>query len=183
MAAWDRQTGEGAKEYSYFTVYRDFGADRTLAKVQKTCGISDSHAEKLSNKNQWVSRCDQWDAHLQAIHDRALLTEAAKAGRERAKAFTALLSSAEAALGEIDLSKANLGQVAAAMKAAADGLRLEEGLATENVTMELHDVRAVLSRLPAEVRGSLLRALGEYADAAGRSPVVGGVPGRSPFEE
>ena len=183
MAAWDRQAGETSKAYHYFVQYRDYGPERSLLKVSRNCTVTESRLKQLSDEWNWPERADQWDAYVQQIADRALLTEAAKRGRKRVAAFEKLLSTAEEALGVIDLEKANLGQAAAAMKAASDGLRTEDNLATQIVTMELQDVRAVLSRLPPEIRSTLLRALGEYAHANGRSELVGGVPGRSPYEE
>jgi len=64
---------------------------------------------------------------------------------------------AAAALGKIDLQNATLAQIAAAMKVAADSLRLEESLATAHVSCEARDARFILARLPAEVRAGLVQ--------------------------
>lgn len=176
MAAWDRQEKEPPKAYQHFTIYRDLGPERSLAKVGQILGVAVQSLEPKASQWNWVARCDQWDAHVQVIQQRAYLDEAAKRGQQRAKAYTALLGKSLEALGKIDLSRANLGQVAAAMKAAAEGMRLEEGLATARTTLELQDARFILSRLPAETRREVLQALGAEL-GAGRDPVAtGGVP-------
>lgn len=140
-------------------------------------GITAQAVEPQAVQWNWVARCDQWDAHVKALQDRAFLSEAAKQGRERAKAYSALLKKTLKALEQIDLEKATLAQAAQALDIAAKGLRLEEGLETSRVAMEVTDARVILSRLPTEVRAPLLRALDRHA-GAGRDPGGGGgIPG------
>jgi hypothetical protein len=170
MAAWDRQPKEPPKAYAHFCTYRDLGPERSLPKVSQLSAVSLPRLKDLSDQYGWVARCDQWDAHVEAIHQRAYLTEAAKKGRQRAQAFTALLGKSLEALRGVDVEKVPLAQIAAAMKVAVEGLRLEEGLETARLTMEVQDAKLLLSRLPAEVRSPLLRALKEHADP-GRDPV------------
>jgi hypothetical protein len=173
MAAWDRQSGEPPKPYYRFTLYRDLGPERTLEKVGKLSGVSAALCEAESAKYQWVARSDQWDAHVQSTHDRAYLTEAARKGRQRAAAHHALLTKAMEALKKLDLSKVKMAEIASAVKVASEGMRLEEGLETARVSMELTDARTILSRLPAEVRTPLLRALAEQSGPDGDSGPAG----------
>ena len=157
MASWDRQPKEPPKAWQQFTQFRDLGPDRTYAKTAQILGIGESYLRTLGAQWSWTERGDQWDAYVKGIQDRAFLTEAAKAGKLRAQAFRALLSKALEALKHVDLEKVPLQQVAAAMKIATEGLRLEEGLETARVSMEVNDARVLLSRLPAEVRSGLVR--------------------------
>jgi hypothetical protein len=176
VAAWDRQEDEPPKAYLHFTVYRDLGPIRTLDNTAKLRGVALPTLLELSAKWNWVARCDQWDAHVQAIHQRAYLTEVAKQARKRASAFEKLLEKSLEALGNVDVEKVPLEKVAAAMKTATEGIRLEEGLETSRVVMEQQDARFVLSRLPTEVRKPLLRALAEHALAGRPEGDSGGVP-------
>lgn len=169
MAAWDRQPKEPPRAYQHFTVYRDLGPVRTLDNTAKLQGVSLATLLEQSARWNWVARADQWDAHVQQISQRAYLDEAAKSARRRAQAFTALLGKSLEALRSVDISKATLAHVAAAMKAATEGLRLEEGLETARVSMEVVDARTIISRLPAEVRAGLLAALDEQSRAGGDS--------------
>jgi hypothetical protein len=167
MAAWDKQKGETPKTFSHFCIYRDLGPERTLEKSAKIAGISWAQAQRLSDTYGWVQRCDQWDAQIRAIHDRAYLTQVAEDGKRRAQAFKALMNKCVTALNLFDpsIAKPKLNEIAAAMKAAAEGMRLEQGLSTANIAMEVSDARVIVSRLPAEVRSGLLRALDSHANA------------------
>ena len=179
MASWDRRDGEPAKAYAHFTVYRDLGPERSLAKVGQLLGISTARCEQLSEQYAWVARCDQWDAHLQKIHDRGFLKAAEKRGKQRGQAFTLLLGRALQALEHIteeQLQDMSLDQIAKVMKIAAEGMRLEDGLATKKVQLELQDARSVISSLPTPVRAGLLRALAEHARSTGSGAAAGGVP-------
>jgi hypothetical protein len=176
MASWDRAPKEPPKAYAHFTIYRDLGPERTLNKTSTVCGVTEGSLQQESARWNWTDRCDQWDAHVRALHDRAFLKETEKKGRQRAQAFTALLTKALEALKHVDVQKTTLEKVAAAMKVATEGMRLEEGLETARVSLEVNDARTLIASLPPDLRREVLRALA--ADAAGeRRPVAaGGVP-------
>lgn len=176
MSSWDRQLKEPSRAYHHFTLYRDLGPERTLGKTSTLTGLTEGALQQESWKWNWTERCDQWDAHVRNLQDRAFLSEAARQAKERAKAYGALLKKTLKALDQIDLEKATLAQVAQALDIAAKGLRLEDGLETSRIAMEVTDARVILSRLPAEVRAPLLRALDRHADAGRDSSSGGGVP-------
>lgn len=165
MAAWDRQPNEPPKAYSHFCIYRDTGPDRTLPKVAELCAVSLSRVKQLAERYCWTDRADKWDAHVRALHDRAYLAEVAKRGRQRAQAFLKLLAVSLRALDQVKLESATLAQVAAALKVAAEGMRLEEGLETSRVVMEVTDVRTVLAQLPPNIRSGVCKLLAADIDA------------------
>jgi hypothetical protein len=171
MAAWDRQPGEGRAAYDHFCIYRDLGPGRTLEECRKVAGITMNVAEGYSARFSWVARTDQWDAHVRRLSDRAFLKEAEKKARARAAAYTKLLVKADEALRVFDYVKRppTLGQIAAAMKVACEGMRLEDGLETSRVALEVHDFRLVIAAFPAPVRAEVLRVLDEYAQSGERS--------------
>jgi hypothetical protein len=67
---WDRMPGETPREYQKFCAYRDMNTaekpirTRSMAKLAKDIGFSQDHLRKISAKNEWVSRCAAYDAHL-----------------------------------------------------------------------------------------------------------------------
>jgi hypothetical protein len=69
---------ESKRAHGAFCLYRDFGAQRSLAKVlRQSKGIPEgtavtvpSHWERWSKKHEWVARADAYDAHQDAL-DRA----------------------------------------------------------------------------------------------------------------
>lgn len=82
---WDRQPGESAAAFGQFVIYRDLGADRSLAKVAQivressgrrgTLGSVTTAVSRLSGRHAWVDRAAAYDVWA----DRATL-----AARQRA---------------------------------------------------------------------------------------------------
>lgn len=58
---WERQEQESAQAFQAFTMYRDMGAERSLAKVAQKVGKSKALMERWSRRWQWVIRADAWD--------------------------------------------------------------------------------------------------------------------------
>ena len=67
-----------------FQTYRDLGPGRTMAKAVSELGRKPSYKssmEKWSRWHQWVARCEEWDAHLDAVTQKAAETVAIRQGR------------------------------------------------------------------------------------------------------
>ncbi len=67
MQSWERQPQETAKQYEYFSFYRDIGALRSFEKVREKYGKSESLITKISSKNNWVARVDAYDRYIDEI--------------------------------------------------------------------------------------------------------------------
>ncbi|MEA5030278.1 MAG: hypothetical protein VB056_15490 [Sphaerochaeta associata] len=67
MEIWDKQPGESQKAYAWFCRYRDYGVDRSIAKVlQKYIGKASSAVlSRWSVKYDWVKRAETYDEHLE----------------------------------------------------------------------------------------------------------------------
>lgn len=66
--SWEKQDFETPKQYKYFCVYRDMGVDRSFLKVQQKLGKPKTFVKALgtySVKNNWVSRCDDYQVYLE----------------------------------------------------------------------------------------------------------------------
>jgi len=65
---WERQDGESVQAFARFLVYRDTEpTDRSLRKVEETCGISGTLVSRWSKKWSWVKRAvayDSWKLEL-----------------------------------------------------------------------------------------------------------------------
>src|SRR5690606_17214461 len=59
---WERQTGETAKAYHAFSLYRDQGLDRSLTAVAEELDVSKQHVGQWSTKYNWVERVSAWDS-------------------------------------------------------------------------------------------------------------------------
>ena len=80
---WERLTGESAKGYAHFVLYRDMGSERSLRKVAEggdnTAKIR--QLEKWSVKWRWVERAQAYDDEM----DRQLRAKKEKAREEMAE--------------------------------------------------------------------------------------------------
>lgn len=79
---WERQRGESALQYAYFKTYLDMGVTRTIAKVREKCGKTAGYFEKLSARNNWVSRADAYDRYIDEISRKENIEAIKKANKE-----------------------------------------------------------------------------------------------------
>ena len=83
---WERQEREGEPAYNSFVKYRDMNIERSLEGLARTYpnDVPKVGALKLlCRRHAWVSRCLQWDRHIQLHRDLVAAAEAAKWERRR----------------------------------------------------------------------------------------------------
>lgn len=79
---WERQRGESALQYAYFKTYLDMGVTRSIPKVREKCGKTAGYLEKLSARNNWVSRADAYDRYIDEISRKENIEAIKKANKE-----------------------------------------------------------------------------------------------------
>jgi len=62
--AWDKLQNETYKQYKYFCIYRDLGAERSIKKTAEIAQKQKSNLEKMSTKNHWVERASEYDKYM-----------------------------------------------------------------------------------------------------------------------
>ncbi|TBR59390.1 hypothetical protein B4U84_00090 [Westiellopsis prolifica IICB1] len=68
---WERQENETPKRWKAFQVYRDMGADRSLAKVAIALGKPPGYKRPLeywATQHNWVERCREYDLYLDRLN-------------------------------------------------------------------------------------------------------------------
>lgn len=88
---WERAEGETARAHQAFTVYRDAGPDRSLAKVAATLGKALALIERWSVRWAWVYRVAAWDDD----QERRRAVELAAARREATARHVSLATAAQ----------------------------------------------------------------------------------------
>lgn len=58
---WERLDGESPPRWQAFQIYRDLGAVRSLDKVAKQLGKSNTLIERWSAQDGWIYRTEAWD--------------------------------------------------------------------------------------------------------------------------
>lgn len=101
MNPWERQTNETSRAYEAFAIYRDMGADRSLAKVGRELGKSKAQMEKWSKKYSWVARAEAWDLEEDRLIRVALTKDIGAMRKRHADVARAMLMKAARALSKI----------------------------------------------------------------------------------
>ncbi len=64
MDAWSRQPDESDPAWGAFVVYRDMGAERSLAKAARSLGKSATLVEGWSSRHSWLARVAEFDRYV-----------------------------------------------------------------------------------------------------------------------
>jgi len=100
---WEIQPEETAKSFSAFCIYRDFGKERTLEKVQEKLRKNSGYLRVLynwSSKHKWVERVKAYDVYLDEIRRQETERRIKQEGISIGESFIALHNIAKAALNE-----------------------------------------------------------------------------------
>lgn len=128
---WERQDGESAQAFEGFALYRDMGAERSLAKVAQELGKSKALMERWSVRWQWGQRAEAWDAEFDRMVRRALEKGIIRMRRQHVDIAQAMLMKALEALELIPPAKMTPKDIAVTVDVASKLERLSRGEATE----------------------------------------------------
>ncbi len=97
MREWERQPGETPKAYQAFTLYRDMGPSRSLARIGIELGKTKALMEQWSSRHDWVSRVQAMTDYHEMIrreaveeHQRASATDEAERKEQLRKRVLAI---------------------------------------------------------------------------------------------
>lgn len=94
---WEKQEKENSKAFNAFRIYRDMPPhertlQRTCDKLGRKWGSYHTQLEKWSSENNWIKRCEEWDAYRDRHTERQRLNEAKEMRENLAKFARGLLS-------------------------------------------------------------------------------------------
>lgn len=124
---WERQEGETQKAWEAFCIYRDLGADRSIAKVGKKLGKSAALMERWSAKYEWVSRCAAWDAEQDRIARQEQLKEIKKMRKRHAALASSMLIKAASALQNLPPEEISASEISRMVDVASKLERISRG--------------------------------------------------------
>lgn len=79
---WDRQTGESARAFAAFAMYRDLGPARSTGKAATTTGKTSRTFEEWCTTWGWVERAAAWDDNADRLQRERNLIEQQEARAE-----------------------------------------------------------------------------------------------------
>lgn len=187
LRSWDRLPDETALAFGAFALYREMGPERTTAKIRQRLGKTEGYQRQLefwSSKYGWVSRCVDYDAHLDHIRQQRVKVGIEKIAEKHAAIASGILGRAVQALQYVDMANPTLREVAYVADIAVKMERLSSGMTTENRGISSPDGTAVkvdvarkrdLSKMSDEELDDLERLLGKIeavADDAGTDEIT-----------
>lgn len=89
---WERQPEETVQAFAAFTVYRDQGASRSIAKVAQECRKSASLLYRWSSQQSWVGRAHGFDSEQDRVWLTARRELLRKSAQRNAKIAAAAMS-------------------------------------------------------------------------------------------
>lgn len=102
---WERQENESAKAYQAFSIYRDMGVERSLAKVGGELGKSTKMMEKWSKAHNWVKRVEAWDIEQDRLLRIELSKTIGKMRKKHAEIANVMLNRAMKALQKLPIEE------------------------------------------------------------------------------
>jgi len=91
---WEQRAGEPGGAYLLFVRYRDLGEKRTVTRLAEQVDYGTSQLDRLKQHFAWAFRCDQWDAHVARVRQRAADQRVRRSARLEAEAVDALMMTA-----------------------------------------------------------------------------------------
>ena len=146
VALWDRQTGESSKAFAAFTVYRNLGPTRSVAKVSQILpetgkqSVSLRWLEEWSSRYAWRRRAMAWDDFVEAAAQRAELDAIVEMRRRHARNAQKIQEKALEKLEGLDLDEMSARDVLRYLVQGSQMERLSLGEPTEivNETATIH---------------------------------------------
>jgi len=120
LQSWDRQSGESAKAYEAFRLYRDVDpGDRSQRKVASTLGKSGALISRWSSAHHWVTRAEAWDAHQEKLWQADLRAKRRRTIDRQLRIAQAAGTKVAQRLIDLDPAKLTIAEVTRLMEVAA----------------------------------------------------------------
>jgi hypothetical protein len=105
LRPWERLRKESAQAFEGFVIYRDMGADRSLAKVAERLGKSTTLVERWSARDAWVTRVEAWETEQDREWIRQQQVHRRETGKRQLRLANAMQSALVGALANVDPKK------------------------------------------------------------------------------
>lgn len=124
---WERQENESAKAFEAFCIYRDMGIQRSVRKVARELGKSETLMARWSGNYDWVERAASWDEEQDRIVRQAQLDDIKKMRKRHAEIATDMLVKAAAALEELPADEIKAADISRMVDIASKLERISRG--------------------------------------------------------
>jgi hypothetical protein len=148
---WDRLSGESTPAFEAFTLYRDSGLKRSIAKVATELGKSTKLLERWSRHHMWVERVRAYDVHMDQVQVQEQEKQRREMAERHARIALSLQTKAIERLKSLNAEDLDVDAVLRYVVEAAKLERLARGESTERTDINVHDIDAAIERELARV--------------------------------
>lgn len=111
-SVWDRQSGEPARDYAAFRIYRDHPpTQRSFDRTAQDSGLSEDACRKLAQRWGWQDRAEAWDDACHHLDDQERLEAIRDMHRVHRSAGRKAVAKAVVALDALPTSSMDAGQI------------------------------------------------------------------------
>jgi len=114
MSEWEKLAEETETNYLWFSRYRDYGNERSIAKVVQKYGKKKSYKSQLdkwSSRFRWAERCAAYDAYLDEQKRTTLENERLQMAREHIAVADKTMEAYLRMLNALDMEKVNASAI------------------------------------------------------------------------
>jgi hypothetical protein len=124
---WERQPDESPKAFEAFTIYRNLGSSRSMAKVAEQLGKSNQLMSRWSRLHGWVRRAEAWDNEQDRLARQEQAIAIKKMRKRHANLAEAMLIKAAKALQRIPDDEVKASDIPRMVETAARLERISRG--------------------------------------------------------
>lgn len=150
---WEWNGEETSPAFEAFTIYRDMGTDRTLAKVAKGLGKSGTLIEGWSARWNWDARVKAFDAHLDAIGIKARESEIIAMNKKHIKIGETMQAKALQRLQRLNIDDMDANEIRQFLDTAIKIERQARGESTDRLDIQQNINMAVIKVNGNEIDG------------------------------
>jgi hypothetical protein len=164
---WERLHGESTQAFEAFVLYRDMGADRSLARVAKQLGKSTTIVERWSARDSWVTRVAAWEDEQDRLWRQQQINSRREVGKRHLRIANAMQGKLVDALARLDVSTMTAADISRWLEVSAKVQRQAIGLGDHQVhtgpeggpielaSLSPDEARARLQEVSAEIQRRL----------------------------
>jgi len=159
---WERQRGESRQAFQAFTIYRDMGVNRSVAKTSKAIGKAQTMLTRWCSKWRWVERAEAWDAEQDRVKRESRLKAIEDMEERHIKLAMAAQQKAIERLATMESDELNVRDVLSYLQATIGWERDARRQPTERVDVKMQGKVSIddlatklVAQLPTDYRDAL----------------------------
>lgn len=122
---WEKQKKETLPAFEAFQTFRDMGNERSIRKVAKALGKSETLIGRWSSKHRWQKRISAWVVHIDTLMARQAEKDALEANKRHGNQAKLLIKRAYEKIKEMTPAQVKKMSATDALRFMTEGTKME----------------------------------------------------------